>query len=90
MASYNDSQVTIISKLDLMPNISMIEKVVQQVCTVDYIVSKYTFLLINQSVYRPDFFIEEDISRMKQMSSSKKMYALFSLGMYIGFFKFVR
>ena len=30
-----------------MPNISMIEKVVQQVSEIDYLVSKYTFLLIN-------------------------------------------
>ena len=42
--------VTNISKLDLMPNFSMIEKVVQQECAIDYLVSKYTFLLINQFI----------------------------------------
>ena len=44
-------QVTNISKLDLMPNFSMIEKVTQQECGIDYFVSKYTFLLINQFKY---------------------------------------
>ena len=32
--------------LDLMPNISMIEKVVQQVYPIDYLVSNYTFMLV--------------------------------------------
>ena len=46
-----------ISKLDLVPNISMIEKVVQQICAIDYLVSKYTFLLINQFVQRQIFWL---------------------------------
>ena len=50
-----DPQVTTISKLDLMPNFSMIEKVVQQVCSIDYLVSKYTLLLINQFIQRQSF-----------------------------------
>ena len=40
----------LISKLDLMPYISMIEKVIQQICAIDYLVNKYTFLLFNQFV----------------------------------------
>ena len=55
-----------------MPNISMIEKVVQQVCAIDYLVSKYTFLLINQFMQRQIFLIDEDISRMGLLSSSKE------------------
>ena len=55
-------QVTNISKLDLMPDISMIEKVVQQECAIDYLVSKYTFMLINQFMPRQNFLIDEDIS----------------------------
>ena len=54
-----------------MPNISKIEKVVQQVCAIDYLVSKYTFLLINQFIQRQNFLIDEDISRMGLLSSSK-------------------
>ena len=54
-------QVTNISKLYLMPNFSMIEKVVQQECAIDYLVSKYTFLLINQFIQRQIFLIYEDI-----------------------------
>ena len=46
-------------------NISMIEKVVQQVCAIYYLVSKYTYLLINQFVQRPNCLIDEDISRMQ-------------------------
>ena len=65
-------QVTNIAKLDLMPNISMIEKVVQQVCVIDYLVSKYTFLLIIQLIQRQNFLIDEDISRMGLLSSSKE------------------
>ena len=41
------SQVTIISKFDLMTNICTIKKVVKQVCAIDYLGSKYAFLLIN-------------------------------------------
>ena len=55
-----------------MPNISMIEKVVQQVCAIDYLVSKYTSLLINQFIQRQTFLIDEDISRMELLSSSKE------------------
>ena len=58
--------------LDLMPNISMIEKVVQQICAIDYLVSKYTILLINQFVQRQNFLIDEDISRRGLLSSSKE------------------
>ena len=54
-------QVTNIFKLDLMPNFSMIEKVVQQECAIDYLVSKYTFLLINQFIQRQNIVIDEDI-----------------------------
>ena len=56
------SQVNIISKLDSMPNIYKIKTVVQQVCAIDYIVSKYTFLLIDQFVKRQNYLIDEDIS----------------------------
>ena len=42
----------------------MIEKVVQQVCAIDYLVSKYTFLLINQFIQKKIFFIDVNISRM--------------------------
>ena len=66
------SQVTNISKLDLMPNISMIKKVVQQVCDIDYLVSKYTFLLINQFIQRQNPLIHEDISRLGLLGSSKE------------------
>ena len=31
-----------------MPSISKVKKVVQQVCAIDYLVSKYTFLLISE------------------------------------------
>ena len=55
-----------------MRNISMFEKVVQQVCAIDYLVSKYTFLLINQFIQRQNFLIDEDISRMGLLSSSKE------------------
>ena len=55
-----------------MPNISMIEKVVQQICAIDHLVRKYTFLLINQYVQRQNFLIDEDISRMGLLSSSKE------------------
>ena len=55
-----------------MPNISMIEKVVQQVCAIDYLVSKYTFLLMNQFIQRQNFVIYEDITRMGLLSSSKE------------------
>ena len=65
-------QVTNVSKLDLMPNISMIEKVVQQVYAIDYLVSKYTFLLINQFIQWQNFLFDEDISRMGLLSSSKE------------------
>ena len=41
------SSVTTISKLDLMPNTSMIEKVVQQICASNYLVIK----VINVSIY---------------------------------------
>ena len=54
-----------------MPNISMIEKVVQQVCAIDYHVIKYTFLLINQFIQRQNLFIDEDISRMGLLISTK-------------------
>ena len=37
-------QFTNISKLDSMPNISMTEKVFQQVCAIDYPVSTYLLL----------------------------------------------
>ena len=47
-----------------MPNISMIEKFVQQDCAIDYLVSKYTFLLINQFIQMQNLLIAEDISRM--------------------------
>ena len=43
-------QVANISKLDLMPNFYMSEKVFQQECAIDYLVSKYTFMLINQFI----------------------------------------
>ena len=55
-----------------MPNFSMIEKVVQQVWAIDYLVSKYTFLLINQFVQIQKFLIDEDISRMGLLGSSKE------------------
>ena len=58
-----------ISKLDLMPNISVIEKVAQQACAIDYLVSKYTFLLINQFIQRQNLLIDEDISRMGLLNS---------------------
>ena len=62
--------VTNISKLYLMPNISMIEKVIQQVCAIDYFVSMYTFLLINQFIQRQNFLIDEVIFWMGLLSSS--------------------
>ena len=46
-----------------MPNISMIEKVVQLVCAIYYLVNKYTILLINQFLQRQNILIDEDISR---------------------------
>ena len=52
-----------------MYNISMIEKVLQQICAIDYLVSKYTFLLTNQFLQRQNFLIDEDISRMGLLSS---------------------
>ena len=55
-----------------MPNITMIEKVDLQVCAIDYLVSKYTFLLINQFVLRQNFLIDEDMFRMGLPSSSKE------------------
>ena len=55
-----------------MPNISMIEKVVQQVCAIDYPVSEYTLLLINKFIQRHFFLIYEDISRMGLLSSSNE------------------
>ena len=55
-----------------MPNIYVIEKVVQQVCAIDYRVSKYTFLLINQFIQRENFLIDEDISRIGLLSNSKE------------------
>ena len=42
-----------------MPDISMIEKLVQQECAIDYLVSKYTFLLINQFIQRQNFMIDD-------------------------------
>ena len=60
-----------ISKLDLMPNITMIEKVVQQLCNIDYLVSKYTFLLINQFILRQNLLIDEDISRMRVLTAEQ-------------------
>ena len=45
-----------------MPDISMIEKVIQQKCAIDYLVSKYTFLFINLFIQRQNFLIDEDIS----------------------------
>ena len=65
-------QVTNISKLGFMSNFSMIEKVVQHECDIDNLVSKYTLLLINQLIQRQNFFIDEDISRMGQLNSSKE------------------
>ena len=53
-------------------NISMIKKVVQQVCAIDYLVTRYTFLLINQFVQRQFFLSDEDISRMELLSRSKE------------------
>ena len=44
-----------------MPNISMAEKVVQRVCAIYYLVSKYTFLLFNHFVKRQIILIDEDI-----------------------------
>ena len=38
----------------------MIEKVVQQIWAIDYFVSKYTFLLINQFVQRQNILIDEE------------------------------
>ena len=56
-----------------MLNISMIEKVVQQVCAIEYrIVNKYTFLLITAVYHEANFLIDEDISRMGLLSSSKE------------------
>ena len=49
----------------------MIEKVVQQICAIDYFVGKYTLVLINQFVQRQNFLIDEDISGMGLLSSSK-------------------
>ena len=84
------SQVTNISKLDLMPNISMIEKVVQQECAIDYLISKYYFLLINQFIQRYFFLIDEDISRMGLLSSSKECTHLPFLGCTYRVLKLVR
>ena len=55
-----------------MPNISMIEKAVQQICAIDYLVHENSFLLINQFVQRQIFLIDKDISRMGLLSSSKE------------------
>ena len=52
-----------------MPNISTIQKVVQQECAIDYLVSKYIFLLINQFLERQKFLFDEDISRKGLLSS---------------------
>ena len=54
-----------------MPNISMIEKVVPEVCAIDYLVSKNT-LLVNKFIQRQNFLIDEDISQMGLLSSSKE------------------
>ena len=56
-----------------MPNISMIEKVVQLVRAVDYLVRNYTFLLINHFVSRQNFLTDEDISWMWLLSSTEQM-----------------
>ena len=40
-----------------MPNISMVKKVIQQVCAIDYIVSKHTFLLINQFIWGKNIWL---------------------------------
>ena len=66
------SQVIIISKSDLMPNISIIEKVNQQVAAIDYLVSKYTLLLVNQFVERQNFLVDKDISRMRLLGDGKE------------------
>ena len=50
----------------------MIEKVVQQECAIDNLVSKYTFLLINQFIQRENFLIDEDTSQMGLLNSSKE------------------
>ena len=51
----------------------MIEKVVQQVCAIEYrIVNKYTFLLITAVYHEANFLIDEDISRMGLQSSNKE------------------
>ena len=55
-----------------MSKISMIQKVVQQVCAIDYLVSKYIFLLMNQFIQMQNFLIDEDISRMGLLSSIKE------------------
>ena len=56
-----------------MPNISLIEKVVQQECAINYLESKYTFLLINQFIQRQIFLIDEDISRMGLLRDRKSV-----------------
>ena len=69
-----------------MPNISMIEKVVQQVCAVDYTLyaSTYTFLFINQFIQRQNFLIDEDMSRMGCWAVAKSESTDLFLA-YIGF-----
>ena len=51
---------------------SMIEKVFDQICAIDYLVSENTSLLFNQFILRKDFLIDEDISRMVLPISSKE------------------
>ena len=40
----------------------MIGNVVHQVCAIDYLISKYTFLLINKFIKMEKNLIDEDIS----------------------------
>ena len=67
-----------------MPNISIIKKVNQQVTAIDYLLSKYTLLLVKQFVERQNFLIDEDISRMRLLGSSKE-YALIVFELYTDF-----
>ena len=59
-----------------MPSISMIEKVVQQVCAIDYLVSKYTFLLINQFIQRQIFLIDLKYLSNGDAEQQQRVYAL--------------
>ena len=58
------AQVTVIAKLDLMPNISMIEKVVQQIWCLISLPCQQVYLYYSVCL-NSEFLSDEDISQMR-------------------------